>query len=107
MESPYKDSWPGVCVCVCVCVCVWVWVWVCVGVCLYFCVLLIYYNAKNIFLITAIIYWREIYKINLGNLLFLCEIYPNVQNSNIKMYLMYLIKILHYSNANKIFFALQ
>ncbi len=22
MESPYKDSWPDVCVCVCVCVCV-------------------------------------------------------------------------------------
>ncbi len=21
MESPYKDSWPDVCVCVCVCVC--------------------------------------------------------------------------------------
>ncbi len=24
MESPYKDSWPDVCVCVCVCVCVFV-----------------------------------------------------------------------------------
>ncbi len=23
MESPYKDSWPDVCVCVCVCVCVY------------------------------------------------------------------------------------
>ncbi len=29
MESPYKDSWPDVCVCVCecVCVCVCVCVW--------------------------------------------------------------------------------
>ncbi len=51
MESPYKDSWPDVCVCVC----------------LYLCVLVIYYNAKNLFLITEIIYWREIYKIYLGN----------------------------------------
>ncbi len=42
------------------------------------CVLVIYYNAKNLFLITEIIYWSEIYKIYLGKVLFLCEIYPNV-----------------------------